>query len=252
MVSAAEVVIIAILGAALQPEHFELYLGIGLGIAITMTMVFFDSPPHHIERWRQGAEGEQATARALRRLVDGGWTLVHDVQTGHGNLDHILVGPPGVFLLETKKLHGAMTVERGVLSVRWREDPTDGYDNAQLAPRMRARAAELSAALRSQGIDRVWVQPTVVLWGVFEQRSIQSNGVAWIDGRNLADVLLTRPTTLTADRIREATSALEHWLNGTTQTARAALAPLVPDSARRRASATRRGCRVSRCCPGGL
>jgi Nuclease-related domain len=106
MVSAAEVAIVAILGAALQPEHFELNLGIGLGIAITMTMVFFDSPPHHIERWRHGAEGEQATARALRRLVGGGWTLVHDVDTGHGNLDHILVGPPGVFLLETKKLHG--------------------------------------------------------------------------------------------------------------------------------------------------
>jgi nuclease-like protein len=114
IVSAAEVAIVAILAAALQPEHFELYLGIGLGIAITMTMVFFDSPPHHIERWRQGAEGEQATARALRRLVNGGWTPVHDVEIGHGNLDHILVGPPGVFLLETKKLHGAMTVERGV------------------------------------------------------------------------------------------------------------------------------------------
>lgn len=222
MVGAAEVAIVAILGAALQPEHFELYLGIGLGIAVTLAMVFFDSPPHHIERWRQGAEGEQATARALRRLVSDGWTLVHDVETGQGNLDHILVGPPGVFLLETKKLHGAMTVERGVLSVRWREDTTDGYDNAQLAPRMRARAAELSAALRSQGIDRVWVQPTVVLWGAFEQRSIQSNGVAWIDGRNLAAVLLARPTTLTPDRIREATSALERWLNATTQNARAA------------------------------
>jgi len=28
----------------------------------------------------------------------------------------------------------------------------------------------------------------------FEQRSIQSNGVAWIDGWNLAAVLLARPT----------------------------------------------------------
>jgi hypothetical protein len=44
----------------------------------------------------------------------------------------------------------------------------------------------------SSHFDRVWVQPTVVLWGAFEQRSIQSNGVAWIDGRNLAAVLLAR------------------------------------------------------------
>jgi hypothetical protein len=118
IVGAAEIAIVAILGAALQPQHLELYLGIRFGIAITMAMVFFDSPPHHIERWRQGAEGEQATARALRRLVGAGWTLVHDVDVRHGNLDHILVGPPGIFLLESKKLDGAMSVERGVLSVR--------------------------------------------------------------------------------------------------------------------------------------
>jgi hypothetical protein len=81
---------------------------------------------------------------------------------------------------------------------------------------MRARAAELSAALRSQGIDRVWVQPTVVLWGAFEQRSIKSNGVAWVDGRALAAVLAARPTTLTSIRITDPTTALERWLNGTT------------------------------------
>ena len=74
----------------------------------------------------------------------------------------------------------------------------------------------------SSHFDRVWVQPTVVLWGAFEQRSIQSNGVAWIDGRNLAAVLLARPSTLTPDRISDATSALERWLNATTQNARAA------------------------------
>jgi hypothetical protein len=44
IVNAAEVAIVTILGAALQPEHFELYLGIGFGIAITLAMVFFDSP----------------------------------------------------------------------------------------------------------------------------------------------------------------------------------------------------------------
>jgi hypothetical protein len=61
-----------------------------------------------------------------------------------------------------------------------------------------------------------------VLWGVFEQRSIQSNGVAWIEGRNLAAVLLARPTALTPDRISDATSTLERWLNPTTQNSRAA------------------------------
>src|SRR4051794_31122357 len=138
-----------------------------------MVMIFLDSPPAHIERWHQGAEGEKATAKAMRRLARDGWTLIHDVDTGRGNLDHIVVGPGGVFLLESKNLSGTLRVEYGVLSVRWREDPNDGYDNRQLTPRMRARAAELSAVLRARGLARIWVQPIVVLWGKFEQRSIE-------------------------------------------------------------------------------
>jgi hypothetical protein len=100
-------------------------------------LVLADSPPHHIERWRQGAEGEKATAKALQRLVADGWLLVNDIDIGRGNLDHVLIGPPGVFLLDSKKLHGVLSVSAGVLSIRWREDHADGYENRRLAPRMR-------------------------------------------------------------------------------------------------------------------
>jgi hypothetical protein len=42
------------------------------------------SPPAHIERWRQGAEGERATARILRPLTRSGWVLINDVQRDRG------------------------------------------------------------------------------------------------------------------------------------------------------------------------
>lgn len=213
IVGIAQIGILALLGVALQPAHLELFLGLGLGMAAAMGMVTLDSPPPHIEHWRQGAEGERATAKALRRLVRAGWALVHDIDVGRGNIDHILVGPPGVFLLESKNLRGAVSVARGVFSVRWHEDPSDGYENAQLAPRLKARAAELSAALGSEGVDRIWVQPLVVLWGAFEQRSVESDGVAWVEGRALASVLAARPTTLPPGRITAATTALERWLS---------------------------------------
>jgi hypothetical protein len=209
----AEVAIFALLSFVFRPEHLELFLGMGLGATLAMAIILFDSPPHHIERWRQGAEGERATAKALRRIVRDGWTLVHDVDTGRGNIDHILVGPPGVFVLESKNLNGTITVKSGTLAVRWREDPTDGYESPRLAACMRQRAAGLSGGLRSLGIAGVWVQPVVVLWGSFEQRSIESDGVAWVHGPALAEVLAARPTTLTATGIRDATSALQRWLD---------------------------------------
>lgn len=55
-------------------------------------------------RWKYGAAGERDVARALRRLPRS-WTVVHDIDRGRGNVDHIAIGPRGVFTIETKLHH---------------------------------------------------------------------------------------------------------------------------------------------------
>jgi hypothetical protein len=195
-------------GHLLAPEQLGFYWGLGLGLALAVTLVLIDTPPHHIERWRQGAEGEKATAKALRALVREGWTLVNDIDTGRGNLDHVLVGPPGIFLLESKNLSGVLSVTAGVLSVRWREDPDDGYENLRLAPQMRARSRDLEARFRQQGIG-LPVQAVVILWGRFAQRSLLSRQVAWVNGKELQRVLRARPARFGAADVHRASQAVE-------------------------------------------
>lgn len=59
---------------------------------------------HTDERaWRVGAEGEETVARELAKL-DGQWTVVHDVPVGDrgANIDHVIVGPGGVFTVNSK------------------------------------------------------------------------------------------------------------------------------------------------------
>ena len=196
-------------GRVFAPEHMTFYWGVGLGVAFGVVVALADSPPHHIERWRQGADGEKATAKALRPLVRDGWTLVNDIDTGRGNIDHVLVGPPGVFLLDSKNLNGLLTVDAGVLSVRWREDPHDGYQDRRLAATMKHRAHDLEQRLQRLGVEAS-VQPLVVLWSHFPQRSIlnRSTGVAWVDGKQLRRVLQDRPVRLGADERRRASHAL--------------------------------------------
>jgi Nuclease-related domain len=144
----------------------------------------------------------------LRRLAKRGWTVVHDVDRGRGNIDHIVVGPSGIFLIDSKDLHGAASVERGRLSVRWREAPDGGYENRSLAPRIRVAAIELERALRQRGLAAPRVQPVVALWALFEQRSVISGGVAWVHGKDLADVLERRPVTLSPSEVDRAAAAL--------------------------------------------
>ena len=55
-------------GRVFAPEHMTFYWGVGLGVAFGVVVALADSPPHHIERWRKGAEGEKRPRRRCGRL----------------------------------------------------------------------------------------------------------------------------------------------------------------------------------------
>jgi hypothetical protein len=61
--------------------------------------------------WRRGAEGEEKVAAELAKL-GAGWAVIHDLTIGRrgANLDHLVIGPAGVFALNTKNLTGKLTV----------------------------------------------------------------------------------------------------------------------------------------------
>ena len=56
-----------------------------------------------IRSYRMGLSGEQAMAEQLQRLLPLGYQVFHDVSgDGKWNIDHVVVGPAGVFAIETK------------------------------------------------------------------------------------------------------------------------------------------------------
>jgi len=57
------------------------------------------------ESMRKGAAGEKSVAHTLSKLPDE-FRVLNDVQTPTGNLDHVVIGPTGVFVIETKNCRG--------------------------------------------------------------------------------------------------------------------------------------------------
>ena len=60
---------------------------------------------HTDERsWRIGADGEETVGSKLSRLADQGWRVLHSVPVGErdADIDHVLIGPAGVFTINTK------------------------------------------------------------------------------------------------------------------------------------------------------
>lgn len=76
----------------------------------------------HAERveraWIAGAEGEARVARVLDELQTQGWRVLHDVRwpgRPKANLDHVLVGPGGVIVVDAKNWSGNVSLRDGML-----------------------------------------------------------------------------------------------------------------------------------------
>lgn len=169
------------------PEPWSTIAVFIAGLFVGMLVLAWDSPPEFIENWRRGAEGERRTAKALRRLARRGWTVVHDLPGRYGNRDHVVVGPPGVFLLETKHVRGVASVQDGVLTVHRPEDGSSTYGWPRLARAVTGASAGLRDELTSriQG-PRLWVQPVVVVWPVFEGEPTTVGNVTYLGGAQVA------------------------------------------------------------------
>ncbi|NCC04631.1 MAG: NERD domain-containing protein [Proteobacteria bacterium] len=61
-----------------------------------------------------GAKAEQAVAEALQELPDD-YYVFHDLEFPGFNIDHVVLGPNGIFLVETKSQKGKITQEHDVL-----------------------------------------------------------------------------------------------------------------------------------------
>jgi len=134
-----------------------------------------------IENYRSGKEGEDRVAEIIRQSLDGNWYLFRNaVLPGRdkGDMDGILVGPIGVWVLEIKTLNG----EYRNTGDRWEYRKGMRWKLATANPSRQAEdnAIRLANFLKANNI-RQWVTPAVI-WANRENfLSVQSPSIAvWL------------------------------------------------------------------------
>jgi hypothetical protein len=77
------------------------------------------------DRWRRGAAGEVATAALLTRLPRR-FAVLHDrrLPGSHANVDHLVIGPTGAWLIDSKAYRARLRVRRGKVWAGDYEVPT--------------------------------------------------------------------------------------------------------------------------------
>lgn len=116
-----------------------------------------------------GLIGEIATAQFFTPLVREGWYIFHDLSFPRGNIDHVLVGPTGIFAIETKyrSKYADIKGEQGALAEYDGNSILFSGRREENLPLQQARAVsgELSKYLRGKLGYAVPVRPVVSLPG---------------------------------------------------------------------------------------
>ncbi|NUP50413.1 MAG: NERD domain-containing protein [Catenulispora sp.] len=155
------------LGVVTSAMTRRVYFGVGFAALVVLMMVDLAyTKPDHVSLAGRRASGEAATARAIKPLRFQGFTALHDRRLGPGavpgippvDIEHLLIGPAGVFLLDSKNWTGGPKVQ--MIGT----DLFVGMDNREaMLKRLGVQAQNLTTALKPSLPRGVRVEPVLVV-----------------------------------------------------------------------------------------
>jgi len=125
-------------------------------------------PSTQARAWQRGAAGERHTARLLGRLGREGYVVFHDLAMpdSPANLDHLVVGPSGVFVIDSKQWtghvhqgadgvvwHDHYRLDRTLATTRWQAETLGRLLGVPVAPLVCVHGAHIQGGgLHAQGV----------------------------------------------------------------------------------------------------
>jgi Nuclease-related domain len=180
------------LGSLLGPR-LGLILSVVAAVAAGWGLRFRPSPA--AKAWRRGAVGERRTARRLAALERRGWAVLHDlaVPCSRANLDHLVIGPGGVFVIDSKQYRGRLQL-----------DPSGRlwHGRYPLAPALRTVSFEADQAALVVTDPDVVVVPVMAVHGAqVPWGKVVMDGVPVVPARRLPSMLCQLPAVLGPERV---------------------------------------------------
>src|ERR1044071_79373 len=159
---------------------------------------------HHL-----GLRGEQAVAEALTEAAGMGYRSFHDFPAGENwNIDHVVVGPGGVFAIETK----TKSKRKAPSGMKDHEVAYDGTtlqfpwgQNREFVEQARRNAKTLSTFLGKATGTKVWVTAVLVLpgWYVVPTSNPLTHEVRVMPETALGKYLRGQPQSLSNQQIEQ-------------------------------------------------
>ncbi len=173
-----------------------------------------------LRQLRQAAEGEKVVGQFLERLRGNGYQVFHDIVGEGFNLDHILIGPAGVFTVETKTLSKP---SRGDARIVYDGEriTADGFElDRNPVIQAKAQARWLYGLLKESTGKSFAIRPIVVFPGWYVEYAPGAGRDIWVlEPKALPSYLAKEPAALTSEDIRLASYHLSRFIRQSEKTA---------------------------------
>ena len=160
------------------PPNPTLYGVIAL-IVLCWTASRYKQSKEKIRRLTLGRDGEQAVGQALDVLRPDGYVVFHDIQGENWNIDHVLVGPSGVYTIETKTL---MKPKRGDAKIHYRGTSLSNKtkDLSEHLIQAKAQSKTIKNILDEYAYGDYPVHPVILFPGWYIENTADSHGDVWV------------------------------------------------------------------------
>ncbi|MEO8425435.1 MAG: nuclease-related domain-containing protein [Actinomycetota bacterium] len=180
----------------------------GLSVAAFVPLVRAVFITHEYRRLSEAALAEEFTSSELHALRWGGWKTIDRVQFDRYDVDHVIVGPGGVCVVETKNTNVSWPIEGGRFNDAWA---------LEAVTQVRRNADHIKSLLKQKAGVSLEVETILMVWGDGRPQlsgpADVGRGVTVVTGRLLQDYLRAKPPTLETHEIAEVARALSQFVN---------------------------------------
>lgn len=166
-----------------------------------------------LRRLRQGVDGEKVVGQFLEGLREKGYRVFHDILGQSFNVDHVLIGPAGVFTIETKTWSKSTKGEARILFDG--EKITAGSFEPDRDPviQARAQAGWMKEFLTESTARKFEVRSVILFPGWFVEQAPGTSRQVWVlNPKALESFLSKEPVRLSEDDIKLASFHLSRFI----------------------------------------
>jgi hypothetical protein len=175
------------------------------GVLIIWILYRLRTRSGEIRDLRLGLDGELATAEELSQLMFHGYYVFHDLPGDHFNIDHVVIGPAGVFAIETKTRSKPVGKGKQLAMVIFEDSQLKfpDYQESESIQQAKDQSKWLSEFLRKSVGKAVAVKPVLALPGWLVERRERDPSIMVINPKEAVGYVTSNKVVLDDQTIQQ-------------------------------------------------